>query len=35
MPAFTHFGGLAVANGHVFMTTYDNTLWAYGLKQEQ
>jgi outer membrane protein assembly factor BamB len=35
MPAFTHFGGLAIANGRVFMTTYDNTLWAYGLKQEQ
>jgi outer membrane protein assembly factor BamB len=34
MPAFTHFGGLAVSNGRVFMTTYDCTLYAYGLKQE-
>jgi outer membrane protein assembly factor BamB len=34
MPAFTHFGGLAIANGRVFLTTYDSTLWAWGLKQE-
>ena len=34
MPSFTHFGGLAISNGRVFVTTYDSTLWAFGLKQE-
>jgi outer membrane protein assembly factor BamB len=32
MPAFTHFGGVAIANGRAFVTTYDGTLYAYGLK---
>ncbi len=31
--SFTHFSGIAVASGHVFVTTYDNTLYAFGLKQ--
>jgi len=34
VPSFTHFGGLAVANGRIFMTAYDCTLYAFGLKQE-
>jgi outer membrane protein assembly factor BamB len=31
MPSFTHFGSLAVSDGRVFMTTYDSTVYAYGL----
>lgn len=34
VPSFTHFSGLAIANGRVFMTAYDCTLYAFGLKQE-
>jgi hypothetical protein len=33
MPSFTHFSGIAVAAGHVLVTTYDNTLYSFGLKQ--
>jgi outer membrane protein assembly factor BamB len=33
MPSFTHFGGLAVSNGRVFATTYDATVYAFGLPQ--
>jgi outer membrane protein assembly factor BamB len=29
MKSFTHFGGLAVANGRIFVATYDNTLYAF------
>ncbi len=34
MPSFTHFGGLAISNGRIFVTTYDSTLWAFSIKQE-
>lgn len=34
MPSFTHFGGAAIANGQVYVTTYDSTLYAFGLKQQ-
>jgi hypothetical protein len=27
--SFTHFGGLAVANGRIFVTAYDNTVYAF------
>lgn len=27
--AFTHFGGLAAANGRVYLTTFDGTLYAF------
>ena len=31
---FTHFSGIAVSGGRVFVTTSDNTVYAFGLKQE-
>jgi outer membrane protein assembly factor BamB len=34
MGSFTHFGGLALANGQVFATTFDNHLYAFGLPPE-
>ncbi len=33
MESFTHFSGIAVASGHIFVTTYDNTLYSFGIKQ--
>ncbi|MGH9722541.1 MAG: PQQ-binding-like beta-propeller repeat protein [Bryobacteraceae bacterium] len=33
MSSFTHFGGLAIAGGRIFVTTYDGTVWAFGVKQ--
>jgi outer membrane protein assembly factor BamB len=32
--SFTHFGGLAVADGAVFLGTYDNTVYAFGFPME-
>jgi outer membrane protein assembly factor BamB len=32
MPSFTHFSGIAVSAGHILVTTYDNTLYSFGLK---
>ena len=29
--SFTHFGGLTVANGRVYLGTYDGTLYCFGL----
>lgn len=34
MPSFTHFGGLAVSSGHIFVTTHDSILYAFGLKEQ-
>jgi outer membrane protein assembly factor BamB len=34
MPAFSHFGSLAISNGRIFVTTYDSTLYAFGQKPE-
>jgi outer membrane protein assembly factor BamB len=34
MTSFTHFGGLAVTDGRVFITTHDSTVYAFGLKSE-
>jgi PQQ-like domain len=31
MPGFAHFTGLAIANGHIYVTTYDNVLYSFGL----
>ena len=31
MPSFTHFGGLAISDGRVFVTTHDSTVYAFGL----
>ncbi len=30
--SFNHFSGLSVANGHVYITTYDSTLYCFGLE---
>ena len=29
--SFTHFGGIAVADGRVFVTTYDGRVYCFGL----
>jgi outer membrane protein assembly factor BamB len=34
LTSFTHFGGLAVSNGRVFVTTWDGYVYAFGRKQE-
>lgn len=31
MPGFSHFSGLAIANGHIYVVTYDNVLYSFGL----
>jgi outer membrane protein assembly factor BamB len=33
--SFTYDSGLAVANGHVYFTTHDNTVYAYGFPMER
>jgi hypothetical protein len=30
--SFNHFSGIAVANGRVYLGTYDGTLWCFGVK---
>ena len=32
--SFTHNGALSIANGRVYFTTYDNTLYCFGLPME-
>ena len=32
--SFTHFGALSVASGRVFLTTYDNTVYCFGIYME-
>jgi outer membrane protein assembly factor BamB len=32
--SFNHFSGLSVANGRVYITTYDSTLYCFGLPNE-
>lgn len=34
IPSITHFGGIAVNDGRVFLTTHDSTVYAFGLKGE-
>jgi outer membrane protein assembly factor BamB len=34
MPSFSHFGGLAVSNGHIYVSTHDSTLYSFGVKAE-
>jgi outer membrane protein assembly factor BamB len=31
IPSFTHFGAIAISEGRVFMTTFDSTVYAFGL----
>ncbi len=33
--SFTHFGGIAVSNGRVFVTTFDGMVYAFGIKGEE
>jgi outer membrane protein assembly factor BamB len=35
LSSFTHFGGIAVSNGRVFVSTYDGYVHAFGLKHEE
>jgi hypothetical protein len=35
LSSFTHFGGLAVSNGRIFVTTWDGYVYAFGLKREE
>lgn len=35
MPGFSHFTGLALANGHVYAVTYDNVLYSFGLGRNE
>jgi hypothetical protein len=32
MQSFTHFSGIAVASGHILVTTYDNMLYSFGFR---
>jgi hypothetical protein len=34
MPGITHFSGIAISNGQVFVTTYDSTLYSFGLERQ-
>jgi outer membrane protein assembly factor BamB len=33
--SFTHFGGIALSNGRIFVSTYDGIVYAFGLKNEE
>jgi outer membrane protein assembly factor BamB len=33
--SFTHFGGIALSNGRVFVSTYEGVVYAFGLKNEE
>jgi outer membrane protein assembly factor BamB len=32
MPSFTHFSGIAISGGRLYVTTFDSTVYAFGLK---
>jgi len=32
--SFTHFGGFAISNGRIFVTAWDGTVYAFGLRNE-
>jgi outer membrane protein assembly factor BamB len=34
IPEFTHFSGLGVANGRVFVTSWASNVYAFGVKRE-
>ena len=34
MPAIAHFSGIAISNGHIFVTTLDSNLYSFGLDQQ-
>jgi outer membrane protein assembly factor BamB len=33
MPGWTHFSGISISGGRIYVTTYDSTVYAFGLKQ--
>jgi len=33
MPSFTHFSGIAISGGRVYVSTFDSTVYAFGLKE--
>jgi len=33
MPSWTHFSGLSISGGRVFVTTYDSNVYAFGVKE--
>ncbi|MGH9696991.1 MAG: hypothetical protein ACRD5Z_22795 [Bryobacteraceae bacterium] len=35
MPGFSHFSGIAIANGHIYVVTYQDVLYSFGLGIEQ
>jgi len=34
MPSFTHFSGLAISEGRIYVVTHDSTVYAYGLGEQ-
>lgn len=34
MPGWTHFSGISISGGKVFVTTYDSNVYAFGVKQQ-
>ncbi len=34
MPSWTHFSGISIASGRVYVTTFDSNVYAFGLKQQ-
>ena len=34
MPGWTHFSGISIAGGKVFVTTYDSNVYAFGIQQQ-
>lgn len=33
MPSWTHFSGISIASGRVYVTTFDSNVYAFGIKQ--
>lgn len=33
MPSWTHFSGISIASGRVYVTTFDSSVYAFGVKQ--
>jgi len=33
MPSFTHFSGISISGGHVYVTTFDSNIYAFGVQQ--
>ncbi len=33
MPSWTHFSGISISGGRVFVTTFDSNVYAFGVKE--